>query len=221
MGISNQIPNSRISQAGVVPNEAARPVSKTCTRCNEEKPFKDFYKNPQGKYNLMSRCKPCFSQNAMAWAKQNKEKTNDIAARYRANHKEELSQRFAEYYEKKKFEIAKKKKEYRKTNVEQRSEYCKQWRKKNPTKVSEYAHRRRLRKMSGDIRVFTDDDWRYLLHQFNYSCAYCGEKENLTKDHVIPISRGGRHSVGNIVPACQYCNFSKHNRLIVEWKKVS
>jgi len=38
-------------------------------------------------------------------------------------------------------------------------------------------------------------------------------------DHVVPLIRGGRHSVGNIIPACRSCNSSKGGKFIIEWKK--
>lgn len=47
------------------------------------------------------------------------------------------------------------------------------------------------------------------------SCAYCGQKfaaSHLTRDHVIPKSRGGRHTWENIVACCLDCNQIKSNR---------
>lgn len=49
-----------------------------------------------------------------------------------------------------------------------------------------------------------------------FACQYCGEgfrSEELTFDHVIPRSRGGRTSWSNVVTACQQCNLAKGNRL--------
>lgn len=43
-------------------------------------------------------------------------------------------------------------------------------------------------------------------------CHYCGKKTppgELTLDHVIPVSRGGRSTRGNCVPCCKECNNSK------------
>jgi len=43
-------------------------------------------------------------------------------------------------------------------------------------------------------------------------CYYCGVKvgsKNLTMDHIIPLSRGGRSTKENIVPACKECNTKK------------
>lgn len=39
---------------------------------------------------------------------------------------------------------------------------------------------------------------------------------SLTMDHVIPLSRGGDHSIDNIVPSCFSCNASKGNKLLSE-----
>ena len=46
------------------------------------------------------------------------------------------------------------------------------------------------------------------------SCAshYCHRNvgaENLTLDHVVPVSRGGRSTRGNCVPCCKECNNAK------------
>ncbi len=53
-------------------------------------------------------------------------------------------------------------------------------------------------------------------------CYYCGAKvgsKNLTMDHVIPLSRGGKSTRDNIVPACKQCNAKKKNLLPVEWEE--
>ncbi|HHG85573.1 MAG TPA: HNH endonuclease [Bacteroidetes bacterium] len=45
-----------------------------------------------------------------------------------------------------------------------------------------------------------------------YQCVYCGTRENLSLDHVIPRSKGGRDSWHNLVTACQKCNTEKGDR---------
>ncbi len=52
------------------------------------------------------------------------------------------------------------------------------------------------------------------------ACYYCGKKvgfKNLTMDHVIPLSRGGRSTKDNLVPCCKECNTRKKSSLPVEW----
>jgi 5-methylcytosine-specific restriction endonuclease McrA len=50
-----------------------------------------------------------------------------------------------------------------------------------------------------------------------FSCQYCGEREpthDLTFDHVIPRSKGGRTNWENVVTACIHCNVMKGNKLL-------
>jgi len=192
---------------------------KTCKRCEQAKPLDQYYKDSRGKGGLFARCKKCHNSSAMNWAKNNRDKVNSIAKTYRDNHKQETAERVSAYYEKNRSSLLVKKKQYRETQKEVISEYQKEWYKRNPQKGSEYAHRRRVRILNGDVRTVTNKDWVSLLNRFDNRCAYCGCREELTKDHVVPISRGGRHSVGNIVPACWKCNMSKGAKFLVEWNQ--
>ena len=53
---------------------------------------------------------------------------------------------------------------------------------------------------------------RGILRRDHNSCQYCGSTKNLTLDHVIPRSRGGRHTWENVVAACAPCNLKKGSR---------
>lgn len=49
-------------------------------------------------------------------------------------------------------------------------------------------------------------------------CAYCGASGTpLQKDCVLALSRGGRYTLGNIVPVCRSCNASKCNTEVTTW----
>jgi 5-methylcytosine-specific restriction endonuclease McrA len=53
-------------------------------------------------------------------------------------------------------------------------------------------------------------------------CHYCNQKfasEDLTMDHLVPVSRGGKASRNNVVPACKECNSSKKYLLPIEWEE--
>ena len=53
------------------------------------------------------------------------------------------------------------------------------------------------------------------------SCRYCQmtyKLIDLTVDHVIPKSRGGKSNMSNYVLACEPCNKSKANLLLSEWR---
>ena len=49
-----------------------------------------------------------------------------------------------------------------------------------------------------------------------FACQYCGAGDDLTFDHVIPRSRGGRTTWENIVTACAPCNLTKGGRTPAE-----
>jgi 5-methylcytosine-specific restriction endonuclease McrA len=67
---------------------------------------------------------------------------------------------------------------------------------------------------------FTRDEWIEVLEEYDYRCAYCGSKEDITIDHAIPISKGGLNIKSNIVPACHKCNSKKKDRTPEEFKKA-
>ncbi len=46
-----------------------------------------------------------------------------------------------------------------------------------------------------------------------FTCQYCGAHEDLTFDHLIPRSRGGRTAWNNVVTACSCCNLLKGGKL--------
>ena len=51
-------------------------------------------------------------------------------------------------------------------------------------------------------------------------CAYCGAVGTpLQKDCVLPISRGGRYALANVVPSCRSCNTSKCNFEVTTWMR--
>lgn len=62
---------------------------------------------------------------------------------------------------------------------------------------------------------------KWWLRRINQGiCYYCKKKvgrEQLTMDHMVPLSRGGKSRKGNIVPACKECNSKKKYLLPIEW----
>ncbi len=63
----------------------------------------------------------------------------------------------------------------------------------------------------------------FLFARDGYKCQYCGRqghelrpRESLTRDHVVPISRGGLNVWTNVVTACSSCNTRKANHLTIE-----
>ena len=72
-----------------------------------------------------------------------------------------------------------------------------------------------LNKHTMNIGSLADDErLKMVLPQ---ACCYCGSREFLSVDHLIPTKRGGANAGDNLVWACRSCNSSKCARDALEW----
>ena len=79
------------------------------------------------------------------------------------------------------------------------------------------AARRRRRRVAGADNDLTTDQWDALVTAWG-ACAYCGATDAaLQRDCGLAISRGGRYTLTNVVPACRSCNTSKCNHEVTGW----
>ena len=58
---------------------------------------------------------------------------------------------------------------------------------------------------------------RQRFNELGNCCAYCGNGGDMQIEHVEPISEGGAHDIGNIVPSCWPCNTSKRINDMESW----
>jgi 5-methylcytosine-specific restriction endonuclease McrA len=85
-----------------------------------------------------------------------------------------------------------------------------------PEQAKTYAANRRARVRNAEGKL-TLVEWREILTYFGNRCAYCLEPLAApTRDHVIPVARGGKHVAANIVPACNDCNGRKQARTLLQ-----
>jgi glycerol-3-phosphate cytidylyltransferase len=86
-------------------------------------------------------------------------------------------------------------------------------------------NKNRQLKLKGIKGTHTIEEWETLKKQFGFKCAICGITETeikkkwkntnfdcLTKDHIVPISKGGTNYISNIRPTCISCNSEKYNK---------
>lgn len=170
---------------------------KACKRCGVNKPLSEFYKSPRNLGGLTTNCKLCHKEIAhVRWVKNKKE----MYAR---------NKRWAQANPEKLYLYQKQK------SPEMKREIHKNWASKNREHLRSYAMERRARqKNNGTYDILP----KHIKRLYMSSCLYCGSSENITADHVIPINKGGVHSIGNLVPACSKCNSSKHDHTIMEWR---
>lgn len=98
-------------------------------------------------------------------------------------------------------------------------ERIQEWRDANPDRLRDLSIRsqrvRAERFRQTEVLVISPKDRRRLA---NSPCIGCGATHGIESDHLIPVSRGGRTSIGNLAPMCRRCNASKRTRFLFEWR---
>ncbi|MBT2483497.1 HNH endonuclease [Microbacterium sp. ISL-108] len=88
--------------------------------------------------------------------------------------------------------------------------------KRSPATSARYAKRRKVRLARVDNDL-TADEWASIRDAWG-GCAYCQVTGvAMQRDCIMPVSRGGRYTLANVVPACASCNASKHNGEVTAW----
>lgn len=109
------------------------------------------------------------------------------------------------------------------THRESRLEGNKAWAKKNPGKKLAIANKHRALKAKAGIGTDRIAYARFVQRvrtEKLFACHWCKRsvpRPRRTIDHVIPLNRGGKDCVTNIVCACWRCNARKHDRMPEEW----
>ena len=203
--------------------------SKACTKCGQIKPFEAFAKDKYKKSGITASCLLCRNEHAKnrrlsdpeiqatskqqskeyyhahkeqsalrnrAWVNNNRDKRRALDAKFRANNRLAQAQRA---------------KDYRSRNPDSR----RNWSIKNPERQAAIYAKRSFAKRGGVCYKITLVE---LTKLYLDPCAYCGAPSEHI-DHIVPLSRGGKHSIGNLTGACKSCNLSKAAKFITEWKK--
>lgn len=149
------------------------------------------------------------------WRLENQEELKAKSAANRAKNKEQKALADKLWAAQNKDKVNASSRRWRQNNPERAREVAKQSRAKNPeTQRNKTGRRRALVRSNGVFQVTKKE----ILALIRKGCSYCG-KQALHIDHIIPISRGGRHSIGNLTGACASCNLSKGAKFITEWRK--
>lgn len=188
-----------------------------CTKCKENKPLFDFSKKKKGPSGLNWNCKACLSAYYYATLAEDPNRI-ERNRQYRRDWRSANPDKVV-IYNKRAIEWQKSNPQYTKQWYQKNKRSCDasnaKWAKQNPDKIREYSRQRRASKKGfGNFKIL-DKEIRRLKQQ---PCFYCGTKENITVDHVIPLSRGGYDSIGNILSACLSCNSQKNARFIMEYR---
>jgi 5-methylcytosine-specific restriction endonuclease McrA len=105
---------------------------------------------------------------------------------------------------------------WREKNLEYSKKISKEWKQRNKAKVRSYRAKRNFFKNKNGLFKISEKEIDRLLSK---KCYLCGEKDSEHIDHIIPLSRGGSHSIGNLLGACSACNLSKGAKLLIQYKR--
>ena len=101
--------------------------------------------------------------------------------------------------------------EWNKAHPEKVQAASQKWRRKDNNGPTACKRRRALR-AGAPRNDLTHAQWLAIQAAQNHCCAYCGKrcKGHLTQDHILPLIKGGSHTLHNVIGACRSCNSKKH-----------
>jgi 5-methylcytosine-specific restriction endonuclease McrA len=186
--------------------------AKHCSRCGLLKARSEFHKNRSQPDGLQAYCKPC--QNAkvreryFADVEKSRAEAREKTKRYIDRNKEKVRQRYRDWYAKSGADWHR---QWQPEHRERTNELKRERRRANPEKTNaETKHRHAMR--LGAEGSHTQAEWDALCEQHGGICLACGEAKPLTRDHVVPLTKGGGDGIDNIQPLCMPCNARKGTR---------
>ena len=177
-------------------------TTKTCRKCMKALPCGDFSKRSASRDGLQPKCKPCSADAYRLWVKVNPLKRRELdRACYKARPDKKRARERAR----------------RQANLETFREYGRAYQKTPKGRAVRRATNGRHRAQKRSTAL-VNENVSGVIHRWTalrrVHCHLCGKSvTDWHVDHIIPLARGGTHTVGNIAPACPACNLSKGSKL--------
>lgn len=209
--------------------------TKHCRRCDTTKSVSEFFRRSGRPNGYQARCKDCARELNSQWYKVNRDYSNakrrernaaeDSAAReyqrrYTEQNREHVNARQRDWKARNPDKVKQTRRRYYANTADRQIAKAKRWAEANADRrraiSAATAARRRARLAGGDIRTISIKDVRRLLAS---PCVVPGCSESdIQIDHIIPISRGGRHAIGNLQPLCGKHNAGKCDKTWIEFR---
>ena len=193
-------------------------TTKICTKCNTEKELIEFGNLSTTKDGKQFRCKECRNLSARESIQRGDSNHKEVLKKSYQKHKEKRIKEKAEYRESNRKLLADKQKEYYRENKERIRDYGKMYRatEQGKTVKRNSDHKRRTLTKNGDVTVQQLKEL-YLTAKNCYWCNTKLNKNNTHLDHLMPLSKGGEHTLSNLVISCRKCNLSKNAKDPIEF----
>lgn len=189
--------------------------TKRCPDCEQIKSVDEFNNLSRSTDGKMTYCKPCFRVRNYASRKKNPTAKNRAVAKWRANNAEKVKADKRAWREANKDKVNAQKRDWNKLNKDKVHEMNQRSYAKNPSLFINNAMKRYAKFKEVEQRLVTKRDIARLQ---TMACVYCQSRERIEIDHIQPIERNGRHSIGNLAPACMACNRSKSDLFVMQWR---
>jgi 5-methylcytosine-specific restriction endonuclease McrA len=201
-------------------------TNRSCTICGVFESDSEF----QPRY---SQCRSCYAEKQKQWNisyyERNRETIIEANKQYIKDNADVVAERKKIYYENNRDSASAQKKTYYQNNKEKvkaaRRIYVRENKKLIAQKRREYyatergkevidSGRTKRRKNIGQIFNVTAKDLQRIRSN---GCVVCGNSD-VTIDHIVPVAKGGNHSVGNLQGLCRSHNSSKGSKFMMEWR---
>ena len=185
------------------------PQCKRCRWRNPEKREESIEKQKQG----LRRCPACKEWLSISCFGSNKSTPDGKHTACAKCSREQVKKYYAENIDK----VRARDKAYRDANPDLRSFFWKRYYENNEDKLTIKSHAARKNR-SSQPDTLTGMEWREIIGKQNNSCGKCKRKFSKdlppTRDHIVPLSKGGLLTKENCQALCRACNTSKGTKII-------
>jgi 5-methylcytosine-specific restriction endonuclease McrA len=185
---------------------------KTCTGCAATKPLTEFHRCGRSPDGYKPRCKDCRCQASRALYAQNAESGRAASQRWRKANPDLVRTYRRRWVEQNPDTQRAAEQRWAQANPERRAATINAWRAIHPERTRNYGYRHRIAESTE-----TPETTARIAELLTQPCSYCEATENITIDHIVPLSRGGRHEPENLAAACRSCNCSKGAKPLASW----
>ncbi len=189
-------------------------MMKRCARCGQEKPVEEFHRNKRMADGYAQYCKTCQAQAAREYYLRHAAQVKEKSKAYRERDPEATAQMRRREYERHAETYRERARKWTEDHPERVRENKRRYRQERPDVWRKHNTLRRARRKGATVGEVNFEE---IVARDGGRCWICGRpvtEETRQFDHVIPLSKGGEHSTRNIRLACQFCNYSKHDRLV-------
>lgn len=189
---------------------------KKCSKCGELKAHERFSVNKKLLSGLNSSCKDCSAANSRKYYLANKDARKEYNKKWNKENPDKAKASRDNWRSNNYDKALASSRNWRSRNLDVAKQATKNWSRLNQDKRNAYENVRRAKMLSNGVYIVSDKE---ITKLYTSPCTYCGSLSDITIDHIVPISKGGNHSIGNLTSACKSCNSSKKDKLLIQWKK--